>query len=85
MDKVYFYVEVEPTIEPLEWKSFTQKTTSPQDDARLDLQAKTVSELGFMKTHFDFDFLVLVILPKMRWPKVILPKDFWLFAYDHLA
>ena len=46
-------VEIEPYLQPLQGESFTNKTTSTEDDARLDIKANGLWENRFSKTFFD--------------------------------
>ena len=39
MDEVCFDVEIEPTFQPLQGESFDSKTTTTEDEARLDIEA----------------------------------------------
>ena len=46
-------VEIEPHLRPLQGKTFALKSTTTDDDVRLDIKAKGLWELRFNKTYFD--------------------------------
>ena len=56
MKKVCCDVEIEPKLQPLEGESFTHKTTTTEDEARLDIEAIEANGLWdsrFCRTFFD--------------------------------
>ena len=53
MKDVCFDVEIEPKLQPLEGESFENKTTTTEDDARLDIKANGLWESRFSRTFFD--------------------------------
>ena len=52
MKDVCFDVELEPKLQPL-GKSFDNKTTTTEDEARLDIKANGLRETRFNRTFFD--------------------------------
>ncbi len=46
-------VEIEPKLQSLQGESFPKKTTSTDDDARLDIKANGLWDTRFSKTFFD--------------------------------
>ena len=53
MKDVCFDVELEPKLQPLEGESFANRTTTTEDDARLDIKANGLWESRFSRTFFD--------------------------------
>ena len=53
LDEVCHDVEVEPCLQPLQGESFANKTTSTDDDARLDIKANGLWESRYHRTFFD--------------------------------
>ena len=53
MKKVCYDVELEPKLQPLEGESFDKKTTTTDDEARLDIKANGLWETRFSRTYFD--------------------------------
>ena len=53
MKEVCFDVEIEPKLQPLEGESFVHKTTTTEDEARLDIKANGLWDSRFCKTFFD--------------------------------
>ena len=53
MKEVCFDVEIEPKLQPLEGESFDYKTTTTDDEARLDIKANGLWESRFRRTFFD--------------------------------
>ena len=45
--------ELEPKLQPLEGKSFDNKTTTTENEARLDIKANGLWETRFNRTFFD--------------------------------
>ena len=50
---ICFDVELEPKLQPLEGESFDNKTTTTEDEARLDIKANGLWETRFNRTFFD--------------------------------
>ena len=50
---VCFDVELEPKLQPLEGESFDNRTTTTEDEARLDIKANGLWETRFNRTFFD--------------------------------
>ena len=46
-------VEIEPHLQPLQGETFALKSTTTDDDARLDIKANGLWESRFNKTYFD--------------------------------
>ena len=46
-------VKIEPHLQPLQGENFPLKSTTTDDDARLDIQANELWESRFNKTYFD--------------------------------
>ena len=53
MKVVCFDVEIEPKLQPLEGESFVHKTTTTEDEARLDIKANGLWNSRFCRTFFD--------------------------------
>ena len=53
MKDVCFDVELEPKLQPLEGESFDNKTTTTEDEARLDIKANGLWDTRFNRTFFD--------------------------------
>ena len=53
LDEVYHDVEIEPKLQSLESESFHNKTTTTEDDARLDIKAIGLWGGRFSRTFFD--------------------------------
>ena len=53
MKDVCYDVEIEPRLQPLEGESFDHKTTTTEDEARLDIKANGLWESRFCRTFFD--------------------------------
>ena len=53
LEEICFDVEIEPNLLPLQGESFANKTTSTEDDARLDTKANDLWDSRFTKTFFD--------------------------------
>ena len=53
MKDVCFDIEIEPKLQSLEGESFESKTTTTEDDARLDIKANGLWESRFSRTFFD--------------------------------
>ena len=53
MRDVCYDVEIEPKLQTLEGESFERKTTSTEDEARLDIKASGLWESRFCRTFFD--------------------------------
>ena len=53
MKDVCFDVELEPKLQPLEGESFDNKTTTTEDEAKLDIKANGLWETRFNRTFFD--------------------------------
>ena len=54
MREVCYDVEIEPKLQPLEGESFFHKTTTTEDEARLDIKANGLWDSRFCRTFFDF-------------------------------
>ena len=50
---VYHDVEIEPHHQPLQGETFALKSTTTDDDARLDIKPIGLWESRFNKTNFD--------------------------------
>ena len=46
-------VEIEPKLQPLEGETFDNKSTSTEDEARLDIKANGLFDSRFYRTFFD--------------------------------
>ena len=53
MDEVCHDVELEPKLQPLEGETFDNKTTTTEDEARLDIKANGLWDTRFSRTLFD--------------------------------
>ena len=53
MKEVCYDVEIEPKLQPLESESFVHKTTTTEDEARLDIKANGLWDSRFCRTFFD--------------------------------
>ena len=53
MDEVCYDVELEPKLQPLEGESFDNKSTTTEDEARLDIKANGLWDTRFSRTFFD--------------------------------
>ena len=53
LDEICFDVEIEPTLQPRQGETFSKKSTSYEDDARLDIKANGLWESHFNKTYND--------------------------------
>ena len=53
MKEVCYDVEIEPKLQPLEGESFVHKTTTIEDEARLDNKANGLWYSRFCRTFFD--------------------------------
>ena len=53
MNEVCYDVEIEPKLQPLEVESFVHKTTTTEDEARLDNKANGHWDSRFCRTFFD--------------------------------
>ena len=53
MDEVCHDVEIEPHLQSLQGESFDNRTTTTEDDARLDIKANGLWGSRFCKTFFD--------------------------------
>ena len=53
MKEVCYDVEIEPKHQPLEGESFVHKTTTTEDEARLDIKANGLWDSRFCRTFFD--------------------------------
>ena len=49
-------VQTEPHLQPLQGEIFALKSTTTDDDARLDIKANGLWESSFNKTYFDKNF-----------------------------
>ena len=56
MKEVCFDVEIEPKLRPLERESFVHKTTSTEDEARVDNKANGLWDSRFCRTFFNVMF-----------------------------
>ena len=66
MKEVCYDVEIEPKLQPLEGESFVHKTTTTEDEARLDVKANGLWDSRFCRTFFDVKiFNPLEHVPKM--------------------
>ena len=59
MDDVCYDVEMEPHLQPLQGESFDFKTTTTEDQDRLDIRANGLWEIRFSKTFSMGTFLTL--------------------------
>ena len=57
LDEVCHDVEIEPKLQSLEGESFHNKTTTTEDDARLDIKANALWGGRFSPTFFDVKIL----------------------------
>jgi len=74
MKEVCYDVELEPVLQSLQGESFNNRTTSTEDDARLDIKANGLWDSRFSRTFFD----VKIFNPFAKsCPKI--PRD----AYKH--
>ena len=53
MNEVCYDVEIEPHLQSLQGESFDHRTTTTEDEARLDIKANGIWETRFTKTYFD--------------------------------
>ena len=53
MKEACYDVEIEPKLQPLEGESFVHKTTTTEDEARLDIKANGLWDSRFCRTFFD--------------------------------
>ena len=53
MNEVCYDVEIEPHLQSLQGESFDHRTTTTEDEARLDIKANGLWETRFSKTNFD--------------------------------
>ena len=53
MKEVCYDVAIEPKLQPLEGESFVHKTTTTEDEARLDMKANGLWDSRFCRTFFD--------------------------------
>ena len=53
MKEVCYDVEIEPKLQPLEGESFVHKTTTTEDESRLDIKANGLWDSRFCRTFFD--------------------------------
>ena len=53
MKEVCSDVEIEPKLQPLEGESFVHRTTSTEDEARLDIKANGLWDSRFCRTFFE--------------------------------
>ena len=53
MNEVCYDVEIEPHLQSLQGESFDHRTTTTEDEARLDIKANGLWETRFSKTYFD--------------------------------
>ena len=53
MDEVCFDVDIEPTLQPMQGESFDNKTTTTEDEARLDIKANGLWGHCFTRYFFD--------------------------------
>ena len=56
MNEVCHDVEIEPHLQSLQGESFDHRTTTTDDEARLDTKANGLREMRFSKTYFDVKF-----------------------------
>ena len=56
MKEVCFDVEIEPKLQPLEGESFVHKTTSTEDEARIDIKANGLWDPRFCRIFIDVEF-----------------------------
>ena len=57
LEEICFDVEIEPNLLPLQGESFANKTTSTEDEARLEIKANGIWDSRFTKTFFDVKIL----------------------------
>ena len=53
LDEVCDNVEIEPCLQPLQGETFANRSTTTDDDARLDIKANGLWESRYSKTYFD--------------------------------
>ena len=53
MKEVCYDVEIEPKLEPLEGEFFVHKTTTTEDESRLDIKANRLWDSRFCRFFFD--------------------------------
>ena len=53
MDEVCYDVSIEPNLQPLQSERFDNKSTTREDEARLDIKANGLWESRFTRTFFD--------------------------------
>ena len=68
MKEICYDVENEPKIQPLEGESFVHKTTTTEEEARLDIEANRLWDFRFCRTFFH----VKIFNPLAR----VCPKNF---------
>ena len=50
---VFNDVEIEPQLQPLEGETFDNKSTSTEDEARVDIKANGLFDSSICRTYFD--------------------------------
>ena len=66
VDEVCHDVEIEPKLQSLEGERFHNKTTTTEDDARLDIKEKGLWEGRFSRTFSDVKFSTLMLNPALK-------------------
>ena len=56
LDEVCHDVEIDPKYQSLEGETFDNKSTSTEDEARLDIKANGLWDSRFSRTFFDVKF-----------------------------
>ena len=56
--EVCYDVEIELKLQPLEGESFVHKTTTTEDEARLDIEANVLWDSRFCRTFFELQALL---------------------------
>ena len=65
-DEICHDVEIEPKLQSLEGKNIRNKTTTTEDDARLDIKANGLWGGQFSRTFFDVKTLNPMLNPALR-------------------
>ena len=67
LNEVCYDVEIEPHLQSLQGESFDHRTTTTEEETRLDIKANGLWETRFSKTYFDVKiFSPLVELPEVN-------------------
>ena len=66
LDEVCHDVEIEPKLQSLEGESFHNKTTTTEDDARLDIKANGLWGGRFSRTFFDVKISTPMLNPTLK-------------------